>query len=76
MSITNRAHDRDARGRLKRGYRGPNRVMSTPGYWVRLHMNRPRRHENRSLCYRVTLGDDPDGMIWPLGCHKPHKYFW
>ncbi len=76
MSCTNRAKDRDANGRLKRGYRHPKFTQSTPGSWVRVHMNRPRRHENRRLCQRVLAGDDPEGSVWPLGCRRPHLYYW
>lgn len=76
MSTTNRAKDRDDRGYLKRNLRGPNNVMSTPGHWVRTHMNRPRRHENRRLCRLVLQGRDPDEVIWPRGSRKPHLYFW
>ncbi|WP_295679509.1 hypothetical protein [uncultured Nevskia sp.] len=76
MSITNRAKDRDAAGRLRRSFRRPNHTQSTPGYWVRLHMNRPRRHENRHMCWQVMRGRDPDGLIWPLGSRKPHVYYW
>ncbi|WP_411888377.1 hypothetical protein [Hydrocarboniphaga effusa] len=76
MSNTNRAKDRDDRGRLKRNLRRPKYPMSTPGWWVRLQVNRPRRHENRYLCHRVLRGFDPEGMTWPLGSHKPHVYYW
>jgi len=47
MSTYNRALDRDENGRPKRTYRRPPFPMSTPGYWVRDHMNRPRRRQNR-----------------------------
>ena len=77
MSTTNRRRDRDEHGRLKRKYRGPNSIMTTPGYWVTLHMNRPRRHLNRLLCHLVTQqGLDHAGIAWPLGNRKPHIYFW
>ena len=76
MSTTNRAKDRDDRGYLKRKLRGPNDVMSTPGSWVRAHVNRPRRHENRHLCRLVVQGLDPDELIWPIGSRKPHVYYW
>jgi hypothetical protein len=65
MSTTNRAKDRDDHGHLKRSVRGPNKNMTTPGFLVRLHMNRPRRHEYRHLCYQVQRGRDPDNMACP-----------
>lgn len=76
MSIYNRAIDRDDFGRLKRTYRRAPFPMSTPGWWVRDHMNRPRRYLNRELCRRAALGDDPSAFVWPLGNRKPHVYYW
>jgi len=76
MSIFNGAFDRDDNGRLKRTYRRPSYPMSTPSWWVRMHMNRPRRHLNRSLCRQVEKGCDPESIAWPLGNHKPHLYYW
>lgn len=76
MSVFNRARDRDANGCPLRKYRLPKYTMSTPGYWVHIYMTRPRRQENRHLCHRVLSGDDPDGIVWPVGNHKPHEYYW
>lgn len=76
MSVYNRASDREQHGRLKRAYRCPPFPTSTPGRWVRAHMNRPRRHINRQLCDLVAAGNDPDTMVWPLGNRKPHFYYW
>ncbi len=76
MSTYNRASDRDERGRLKRFYRRPKWPMSTPGWWVRNNMNQPRRQIHRHLCHQVTLGYDSEAMVWPLGNHKPHRYYW
>lgn len=76
MSTYNRALDRDENGRLKRSYRRPPFPMSTPAYWVRDHMNRPRRRQNRQICRLVTRGHDPEGFSWPLGNRKPHVYYW
>jgi len=75
MSTYNRALDREECGRLKRHYRRPARPWSTPGWWVREHMNRPRRNLNRHLCRMVTLGDDSEAMVWSLGNHKPYVYY-
>ncbi|MGQ0503583.1 MAG: hypothetical protein ACT4P0_13405 [Panacagrimonas sp.] len=76
MSTYNRALDRDENGRLKRRYRRPPFPMSTPSHWVRDHMNRPRRRQNRRLCRLVTRGHDPEGLSWPLGNRRPHLYYW
>lgn len=76
MSNYNRATDRDGRGRLKRTYRRPSHTLSTPGWWVRVHMNRPRRRANRELCRLMALGHDPDAINLPLGNRKPHVYYW
>lgn len=76
MSNYNSALDRDASGRLKRGYRRPPFPMSTPGWWVRKQMNRPRRYVHHRLCRLALLGHDHDAIVWPPGNHKPHKYFW
>ena len=76
MSTTNRAKDRDEFGRLKRRFRGPHSLLSTPSYWVREHMNRPLRHSNRRLCRLVSMGLDSEEIAWPLGSRKPHVYYW
>jgi hypothetical protein len=76
MSVYNRATDRDDRGRLKRTYRRPPFPMSTPSRWVRVHMNRPRRHLHRALCALVVQGYEPEDIVWPLGNRKPHVYYW
>jgi len=76
MSTYNTATDRDAHGRLDRAYRPPKFTQSTPGWWVRQFMNRPRRHLNHDLCRKVLRGDDPEGLVWPPGNRKPHRYFW
>jgi hypothetical protein len=76
MSTYNRALDRDEHGRLKRSYRRPPFPMSTPGSWVREHMHRPRRQQNRRLCQKVLAAHDLDAVTWPLGNRKPHIYFW
>lgn len=76
MSTYNRARDRDERGRLKRHYRRPAWSGSTPGWWVRTTMNRPRRRLNRHLCGLVVKGREPDALLWPVGGRKPHVYYW
>lgn len=76
MSVMNPRRDRDANGRLKRALRRHPYPQSTPGWWVRLHMTRPQRYRARMCCHRVLIGEDPDGIVWPLGNHKPHEYYW
>lgn len=44
--------------------------------WRRLHMTQPRRHANAACCARIAKDEDPDGMVFPLGNHKPHVYYW
>ena len=78
MSTTNKAKDRGPDGRLLRKYRRtymPN-FGSTPRWWRKLYMTRPKRHENRLVCKRVLQGIDPDCLVTPLGNHKPHTYYW
>jgi hypothetical protein len=48
--------------------------------WPRRHdvvfHTRPKRRAERRAIDAIRRGDDPDGVGWPLGNHKPHKYFW
>ncbi len=55
MSVRNKSQDRDAQGKIKAQYRGKPRYhsMSTPSWWTRLHMTRPRRQQNHCLCHTV-----------------------
>lgn len=80
MSNLNQHADRGADGRLLRGkYRcgyGPQFPSGTPKWWRRLFMTRPRRHTNAALCARISRGADVEPMIFPLGNHKPHLYYW
>ena len=76
MSVVNQARDRDARGRLIRSYRGSGGSLKSPGWWVHIHMKRPRRHANRRFCNAVLHGRDPDSLPWPGGARKPHLYYW
>jgi hypothetical protein len=78
MSTTNKARDRGPDGRLLREYRRtymPN-YASTPKWWRKLFMTRPKRRANQLVCKRVLQGVDPDSLILPLGNYKPHKYYW
>lgn len=76
MSTYNRARDRDASGCLKRTYRRPAWTGSTPGWWVHLTMNKPRRRLTRHLCRLVSKGREDEEFAWPLGSRKPHVYYW
>ncbi len=48
----------------------------TPGWWVKLYMNRPKRRKNARLCNRVLKGHDPESIAWPVGNRKPHEWYW
>lgn len=72
--------DRGSDGRLLAKNRRPNyRVRfprGTPKWWRNLYMTRPRRYENKRLCHSIRQGADPDALVFPLGNHKPHVYYW
>lgn len=79
MSIKNKSKDRGCNGRIKRKYTGPYTTMCfkhTPKWWVKLHMTRPKRRQNKRLCIAIIKGEDADGLIHPLGNRKPHEYYW
>lgn len=80
MSIKNKITDRDSRGQITRKYTGPgvhSHPQGTPGSWVSLHMTRPQRRATRALCRSLLRGEiDGDEVVFPLGNHKPHEYFW
>lgn len=58
-------------------WRWGNFYGSTPGWWTRLFMNRPKRLADRRLLHRVVAGSvDPDAATFAVGCRKPHKYYW
>ena len=49
----------------------------TPAWWTRMFMNRPKRVENRRLCNVALFDEDQgDGMVFPVGNNKPHRYYW
>lgn len=75
MSRTRRRNPyRLAEGKIARD--GRITLASTPGWWVRLHMNRPKRRLNRHLCACIKAGVEPGLLPWPPGNRKPHFYFW
>lgn len=62
MSVRNKTKDRDAQGKIKAAYRGKpchRRFLSTPSWWTRLYMTRPRRQQNRRICRAVEKGANP-----------------
>lgn len=79
MSTKNKARDRGPDGKLLRKYNRaghPHFPDGAPKWWRKLFMTRPRRRANNALCRLVLGGSDPDGLAFPLGNHKPHKYYW
>jgi len=79
MSTTNKASDRGADGKLRRQYRrhcGVPFPNGTPKGWRKLYMTRPRRRENKRLCWLILQGAEPDGLTPPLGNYKSHRYYW
>lgn len=57
-------------------YDGHRTLASTPAWWVRDRMNKPKRRENARLCGHILKGADSENISWPLGRRKPHIYFW
>jgi len=79
MSVINKARDRDNKGKVKRQYTGPYStywLSHTPRWWVKMFMTKPRRRQNKKICMAVIRGEDPDGLVYPLGNRKPHEYYW
>ena len=80
MSTTNKARDRGPDGKLLRKYRrcdcSPCFLRGTPKWWRKLFMTRPRRRENKRVCWLILHGADPEGLIAPLGNCKPHWHYW
>lgn len=48
----------------------------TPSHWNILFHSRPRRRRTANAVIRLLRGADPDAMVWDLGNHRPHKYYW
>jgi len=81
MSVINKAKDRDHNGRIRRKFTSRRKwgvhYDKSPGWWVKLFMTRPRRREEAQLCRLLCLETiDADDAVFPLGNHKPHKYYW
>ncbi len=92
MSIKNRVKDRMGDGKIRPLYwvrpgvkskefipysRRPVDYGNSPGWYVKLFMNRPRRRQNKSLCRNILQGrKEYDETAFPLGNSKPHVYYW
>ncbi|MGH1403804.1 MAG: hypothetical protein ACRBDL_06130 [Alphaproteobacteria bacterium] len=55
---------------------GHKTIKETPGWFVGMYMNKPKRRQNTRLCYEVMQGKDHEDFAWPTGNHKPHIYYW
>lgn len=53
-----------------------NWLSNWPRWWDIQFHSRPKRREEQRLLTRIRQGDDGDNLAWPLGNHKPHKYYW
>lgn len=53
-------------------------LWSTPSWWTRLYMNRPKRREGRLWEREVVKMnmDDLEETISPDVSKKPHQYYW
>ena len=81
MSVKNKAKDRDHNGRIRRKYTSRHKwgvhYDRSPSWWVKLFMTRPQRREEARLCRLLERKSiDEDEVIFPLGNHKPHVYYW
>jgi hypothetical protein len=63
------------RARVRVRYRSKS-MSSWPAWWDILFHRRPKRRAEKHVMDMLRHGADPDGLMWPLGSHKPHKYFW
>jgi hypothetical protein len=50
--------------------------MTTPGWWIRLTMNRPERREHHLLEKKVLREIDIEDVDFPDLGRKPHIYYW
>lgn len=50
--------------------------MSTPGWWIRLKMNRPQRRAGKLWERRVIFENDLEETDPPSVSRKPHIYYW
>ena len=50
---------------------------STPSFWTRYYMSRPRRQRDRLRLWQVVSGFiEADEATYSVGGRKPHVYFW
>lgn len=74
------ANHKRTRPRTSSGSYGSRRpahfLNSWPRWWDLIYHTRPKRRITRRLLAAVLIGCDPDGVVWPVGNHKPHKYYW
>ena len=50
--------------------------MSTPGWWVKMMMNRPERREHHLLEKKVLREINIEDVDFPDLGRKPHIYYW
>lgn len=50
-------------------------VSHNPAWFDREFHIRPHRSATRRLERAILMGDDPDGVVWPLR-RKPTQYYW
>lgn len=50
--------------------------MTTPGWWIRLTMNRPERREHHLLEKKILREIDIEDVDFPDLGRKPHVYYW
>ena len=48
----------------------------TPGHWNIVYHSRPRRRRTARQLRGLLKGSDADRLVWDLGNHKPHTYYW
>jgi hypothetical protein len=79
MSVKNKVKDRNEKGKIIRKYTRKihnNFPNGEPSWWTNLHMNKPKRRENKKICRKVKSGVNTDDLSFPLGNRKPHLYYW
>ena len=50
--------------------------MGTPGWWVKMTMNKPGRRKQHLLEKKVLKVEDIEEFDFPEYGRKPHIYFW
>jgi hypothetical protein len=64
-------------GKRNRWSLGFNCYGTSPGWWVRLYMNRPKRHKDKAMIGMVIAGAiDAEAAVFAVGNRRPHKYYW